>query len=205
MNNYRAVLSVADDILTLPAEVEALPHSSSAFCGAAGSCAPSVGRGHSPLTLVESRHERGRLSSRPTTPYPPPPHSPVDRLFRGTVSENTNQPLGLGFWVSRWRRIKWKGREEDCGGGGGGEGAPGSPLASPPSIPLPLSLSCSRTHHLASAAHALDRELRVRTQRHFRPRPILKVLLLAGIKMMYHHYSSSKVSVSILPTLIGTA
>ena len=43
------------------------------------------------------------------------------------------------------------------------------------------------------------------TQRHFRPRPILKVLLLAGIKMMYHHYSSSKVSVSILPTLIGTA
>ena len=111
------------------------------------------------------------------------------------MPENTNQPLGLGFWVSRWRRIKWKGREEDCGGGG--EGAPGSPLASPPSIPLPLSLSCSRTHHLASAAHALDRELRVRTQRHFRPRPILKVLLLAGIKMMYHHYSSSKVSVSI--------
>ena len=110
------------------------------------------------------------------------------------MPENTNQPLGLGFWVSRWRRIKWKGREEDCGGGGG-EGAPGSPLASPPSIPLPLSLSCSRTHHLASAAHALDRELRVRT--HFRPRPILKVLLLAGIKMMYHHYSSSKVSVSI--------
>ena len=141
MNNYRAVLSVADDILTLPAEVEALPHSSSAFCGAAGSCAPSVGRGHSPLTLVESRHERGRLSSRPTTPYPPPPHSPVGTLFRGTVPENTNQPLGLGFWVSRWRRIKWKGREEDCGGGGGGEGAPGSPLASPPSIPLPPSLS----------------------------------------------------------------
>ena len=81
MNNYRAVLSVADDILTLPAEVEALPHSSSAFCGAAGSCAPSVGRGHSPLTLVESRHERGRLSSRPTTPYPPPPHSPVCTIF----------------------------------------------------------------------------------------------------------------------------
>ena len=50
--------------------------------------------------------------------------------------------------------------------------------------------------------HTLDR---VRTQRHFRPRPILKILLLAGIKMMYHHYSSSKVSVSILPTLIGTA
>ena len=70
---------------------------------------------------------------------------------------------------------------------------------------LSLSLSCSRTHHLASAAHARDRELRVRIQRHFRPRPILKVLLLAGIKMMYHHYSSSKVSVSILPTLIGTA
>ena len=46
--------------------------------------------------------------------------------------------------------------------------------------------------------------LRVRIQRHFPPRPILKVLLLAGIKMMYHHYSSSKVSVSILPTLIST-
>ena len=53
--------------------------------------------------------------------------------------------------------------------------------------------------------HTLYTQLRVRIQRHFPPRPILKVLLLAGIKMMYHHYSSSKVSVSILPPLISTA
>ena len=44
--------------------------------------------------------------------------------------------------------------------------------------------------------HTLYTQLRVRIQRQFPPRPILKVLLLAGIKMMYHHYSSSKVSLS---------
>ena len=97
MNNYGAVLSVADDILTLPAEVEALPHSSSAFCGAAGSCAPSVGRGHSPLTLVESRHERGRLSSRPTTPYPPPPHSPVGTIFLRNCAREYQPTPGFGI------------------------------------------------------------------------------------------------------------
>ena len=117
MNNYGAVLSVADDILTLPAEVEALPLCSSAFCGAACSCAPPVGRGHSPLTLVESRHERGRLS-RPTPHHTHHRHihpsvqffeelcpripTPGFGILGQPLAENKVERAGGGLWWWWW-------------------------------------------------------------------------------------------------------
>ena len=90
MNNYGAVLSVADDILTLPAEVEALPLCSSAFCGAAGSCQPLGRPGTFPPHACGESPRAGAAEQAHTTPYPPPPHSPVSTVFRGAVSENTN-------------------------------------------------------------------------------------------------------------------
>ena len=89
--------------------------------------------------------------------------------------------------------IKVGGREGRPGGPGG---APGSPLASP-RIPLALNLLCPAVAPTTLPALHIG----YFTPSNLLHKPNLKVLLLAGIKMMYHHYSSSKVRLSRLQLL----